>query len=192
MRSLRSDRNIIDPGPARKFRSWIRTRGSENRLSMQKFLRAVMIMHGTLFLGCSPSMSPSTRSVTGPHHATMIGLNDEKSFVELTNEPEVADRRNPQPTSIVAYFLQVDGKTPLSPLPTDVKFMIETGRGTNSRVTKASVTPVPLLPEPKSDDPAGAARFVSKPGPYHLLGVRGTLSATISGRGTSTSFSESR
>jgi hypothetical protein len=80
----------------------------------------------------------------------------------------------------------------LSPVPTDVNFTIETGRGTNSRVTKASAGPVPLVPEPKSDDPAGAARFASKPGPYHLLGVRGTLSATINGRVTSFSFSESR
>jgi hypothetical protein len=72
---------------------------------MKDFLRTVMLMLAALSLGCDPSTSPATSSAIGPHHATMIGLNDGKGFVELINEPEVTDRSNPRPTSIVAYFL---------------------------------------------------------------------------------------
>ena len=160
---------------------------------MPLMTRAVALTLVILAFGCSSPVSPLAGSVPmGPHHGTTVALAENKGFVELVNEPVVTDRRNPQPTSIVAYFLQADGTTPLSPLPTDVNVTINAGRGTNSRVTKASATPVPLSPEPNSDDSVGAARFASKPGPYHLVAVRGTLSATISGQVNSISFSESR
>jgi hypothetical protein len=146
-----------------------------------------------LAFGCDSPVSPVAISVQmGPHHGTTLALTDNQGFVELINEPEVTERRNPGPTSIVAYFLQTDGKTPLSPLPTDVNFTIETGKGTRPRATESSRTPVLLFPAPKSDQQAGAARFASKPGPYHLLGIRGTLAATISGQVISISYSESR
>ncbi len=156
-------------------------------------IRAVALALVMLAFGCGSPVSPVAGSVPmGPHHGTTLALAENKGFVELINEPEVTDRRNPQPTSIVAYFLQADGTTPLSPLPTDVNVTIDTGRGANSRVTKASATPVPLSPVPKSDDSVGAARFASRPGPYHLVAVRGTLSATISGQVNLISFAESR
>ena len=155
--------------------------------------RAVALSLAILVFGCNSPVSPVASSVPmGPHRGPTLALDENNGFVELVNEPEVTDRRNPQPTSIVAYFLQTDGKTPLSPVPTDVKFTMEARRGTNSRVAGASATPVPLVPEPKSDDAAGAARFASQRGQYQLLEVRSTLSATISGRVTSVLSSESR
>jgi hypothetical protein len=155
--------------------------------------RAVSLSLLTLVCDCDSPVSRVGVSIPiGPHHGATLALAENEGFVELINEPEVTDRRTPQPTSIVAYFLQTDGKTPLSPLPTDVKFILETGRRSNSRVAGPSATPVPLVAEPKSDDLAGAARLASKPGPYQLFRVRGTLSATISGRVISISFSEIR
>jgi hypothetical protein len=155
--------------------------------------RAVALSLVILVFGCGSPISPVASSVPmGPHRGTTLALDENKGFVELVNEREVTDRRNPQPTSIVAYFLQPDGKTPLSPLPTEVNFTIEAGKAKNSRATRSSATTVPLVAEAKSDDSAGAARFASKPGPYHLLGARGTLSVAINGRANSISFSESR
>jgi len=118
----------------------------------------------------------------------MIRLADEKGFVELINEPEVSDRRNPQPTAIVAYYLQADGKTPLSPAPTDVSFAIDTGPERGARGKPSSSSPVPLNAEAKPDDPSGASRFASKAGPYVLAAIRGKLFAKIGGEETSISF----
>ena len=104
--------------------------------------------------------------------------------MELTNEPEIRDRRSNEATSIVAYYLQSDGKSPLDPPPTDVNFVIELG--------KKTAEPVVLKAEPKSDDPAGAGRFASKPGPYQLSALRGRLNAKIGGQEVSTTFLGSR
>ncbi len=77
--------------------------------------------------GCSSTDSSVTitRSPAPPHRGTMIPLPDSKGFVELLNEPEVSDRRNPEPTSIVAYFLEPDGNAPMSAAPSDVIFIVE-------------------------------------------------------------------
>jgi hypothetical protein len=122
----------------------------------------------------------------------MIRLPEDKGFVEIVNEPEVSDRRNAPPTSIVAYYLQADGKSPLSPAPSDVSFTIDTGGGRETRGKQGPGPAVPLNAEPKADDPAGAGRFASKPGPYVLDGIRGTLTAKVSGKETSISFAAGR
>jgi hypothetical protein len=121
----------------------------------------------------------------------MIRLPGDKGFVELLNEPEPSDRSRPEPTSIAAYYLQSDGKSPLTPAPTDVKFEIDAGRR-NPRVKEAPTGTIPLSAEPKSGDPAGAGHFASKPGPYILDDLRGTLSAKIGGEEIAVSFAERR
>jgi hypothetical protein len=122
----------------------------------------------------------------------MIRLTDDKGYVELVNEPEVTDRRNPQPTAIVAYYLQADGKTPLNPAPTDVSFAIDPGAARGGRGKASAAAPVPLNAEPKLDDPSGASRFASKAGPYVLAATRGKLSAKIDGQETSITFAAGR
>jgi hypothetical protein len=138
-----------------------------------------------LISGCDSSTAPSPVVVLGPHHGTTIRLADDKGFVELTNEPEVKDRRSKEPTSIVAYYLQTDTKSPLDPPPTDVNFVIQ-GTPKNGSQT------VPMAAETKADDPAGPARFASKPGPYPLSAIRGTLNAKLGGQEISTSFAGDR
>jgi hypothetical protein len=86
----------------------------------------------------------------------------------------VNDRRINQPTAIVAYFLQLDGKTALSPPPTDASLQVDLGRRRSEKL--------PMKAEPKSGDPSGASRFISKPGPYALDMIRGQLIATLGGR----------
>lgn len=122
----------------------------------------------------------------------MIRLADDRGFVELVNEPEVSDRRKPEPTSIVAYFLQIDGKSPLDPAPLDVSFTMQSARAGGGRAKPESGDRVSLSAQPNSDDPLGAARFASKPGPYGLTGSRGTLSARIDGQVITSTFAGSR
>jgi hypothetical protein len=143
--------------------------------------------------GCDSSTPPEGISVAiGPHQGTMIRLPEDKGFVELVNEPEVTDRRNPQPTSIVAYYLQADAKSSLSPAPADVGFAMDTGGGKAARGRKGTPETIPLVAEPKSDDPAGSSRFASKPGPYQLSAIRGNLSAKIAGQDVLTPFEGAR
>jgi hypothetical protein len=140
-----------------------------------------------LIAGCSDG-SPRTSEQTvlnGPHHGTTLQLPEQKGFVELVNEPQPKDRRNTEPTSLVAYFLKSDARTPLDPVPTDVSFAVDSGGGRGTRGSRSAGEAIALTAEPKSDDPAGAGRFASKPGPYQLSNLRGTLSAKIEGQAVS-------
>jgi hypothetical protein len=147
-----------------------------------RFCTVALALAG-LFLGCDSTPLQPPQVVLGPHHGTTIRLPEDQGFVELTNEPEVRDRRSPEPTSIVAYFLKSDCKSALYPPPSEVNFVIE-GR-------KSSET-IPMSAEPKSDDPAGAGRFASKPGPYLLSELRGRLNAKIGGQEVSIPVAGSR
>jgi hypothetical protein len=161
---------------------------------MRVCFRAVALALAGVILGCGSSVSPvDVTVVIGPHHGTMVRLPEDHGFVELVNEPEVNDRRSPQPTSIVAYFLQADGKSPLSPAPSDVNVSLSAGRDKGARRdTSGAGQSIPLSPEPKADDPAGSSRFVSKPGSYDLATIRGTLSAKTSSQEISTPFGGGR
>jgi hypothetical protein len=145
---------------------------------------ALLVMAGLLF-GCNSAPSTPAEVTVGPHRGTTIRLPDDRGIVELTNEPEVRGRGSSEPTAIVAYFLKLDGASPLEPTPSDVRLVL-------SRTGKMGSENVRLSAEPKSDDPAGASRFISKPGPYHLAMLRGNLSAKIDGQEVSLPISGSR
>jgi hypothetical protein len=152
----------------------------------------VALIFTGLLCGCDRSRPTEETVLNGPHHGTTLQLPEKKGYVELVNEPEVKDRRSNEPTSIVAYYLQSDAKTPLSPLPSDVSFQIAVSGGRGGRGAKDSPKSVPLTPEPKADDPAGAGRFASKPGPYQLPNLRGTVNSTIDGQQVSIVFQGGR
>jgi hypothetical protein len=135
-----------------------------------------------LVTGCGGSVVTEPTALRGPHLGTTLQLPDKTGYVELVNEPEVKDRRSNEPTALVAYFLKNDARSPLDPPPTDVRFAIDSGGGRESRAKTGSPQVIPLGAEPKSGDPAGAGRFVSKPGPYQLESLRGTLDANIGGQ----------
>lgn len=143
---------------------------------MRPRLLAPLVTAAAVLAGCGSQPSPQPPAVTrGPHDGSTIRLPGEKGFVELVNEPEVDARQRGAATSVVAYFLQADGKSPLSPAPTDVKFEV----GSEAKKAGQSVS---LAAEPKSGDPAGAARFASRPGPFSLDSLRGRLTATLDGQ----------
>jgi hypothetical protein len=161
---------------------------------MRKYNILLSIGLAVLSPGCSSTDSAATitSSPVPPHRGTMIPLPDSKGFVELLNEPEVSDRRHPEPTSIVAYFLEPDGKAPLIAAPSDVIFVVESATASGGRRNAGSSARVELSAQAKADDPLAAGRFASKPGPYDLTALRGTLSARIAGQQISSAFSGSR
>jgi hypothetical protein len=109
-----------------------------------------------------------------------------------STSPEVSDRRNPEPTAIVAYFLQSDAKSALVPAPEDVSFAITPGAARGARTPQESGERIALSAEPKSDDPLGGSPFASKPGRFALTGIRGTLTAKIGGQNVSSTFGGNR
>jgi hypothetical protein len=160
---------------------------------MRMRVYSVMLGLAAFVPGCdSPGHPVAVSAVSPPHHGTLISLPDDRGLVELVNEPEVSDRRNPEPTAIVAYFLQIDGKSPLVPAPDDVSFAIASGGARGVRPKQESGDRIPLSAQPKPDDPQGGGRFASKTGPYALTGLRGTLTARIGGQEVSSTFSGSR
>jgi hypothetical protein len=142
--------------------------------TMRKRLRYSSLFAVSLLAGCGESITvPPSEIAIGPHQGTAFRLPDNQGFAEIVNEPKPQVRGSKDPTSIVVYFLETDGKTPISAKPTDVKVDL-----TQQQKTVA----VALAAEPKSDDPAGASRFASKPGPYQLAGARGKLVASVGGQ----------
>jgi hypothetical protein len=140
----------------------------------------------------SPGHPVAVSAVSPPHRGTLITLPDDRGLVELVNEPEVNDRRNPEPTAIVAYFLQIDGKSALVPAPENVNFAIASGGARGVRSKQDAGDRISLTSQPKADDPLGGSRFTSKTGPYALTGLRGTLSVRIGGQEISSTFGGSR
>jgi hypothetical protein len=158
-------------------------------------MRVCLLMLGLAAFvpGCdSPEHPVAVIALSPPHHGTLISLPDDRGLVELVNEPEVSDRRKPEPTAIVAYFLQLDGKSSLAPAPEEVNFAIQSAGAGGARSKQNAGDRIRLSAEPKADDPLGAGRFASKTGPYALTGLRGTLTATIGGQEISSTFAGSR
>src|SRR5262249_26153131 len=119
---------------------------------MQIRLCALCVGLAMMLPGCdSPAHPVAVSAVSPPHHGTLIPLPDDRGLIELVNEPEVSDRRKPEPTAIVAYFLQIDGKGPLVPAPDDVSFTIATGAARGVSTKKESGERIPLSAQPKSD-----------------------------------------
>lgn len=157
---------------------------------------AVVAILAACLAGCGESPRPIEEQsvINGPHRGTTHQLPDKKGFVELVNEPQPMDRRSNEPTALVAYFLKMDGKTPLEPAPTDVAFSLNAGgggRGGRGHQQSAAKS-VPLIAEPKAEDPSGGCRFASRPGPYLLEAIQGTLGAKIDGQPVSVSISGAR
>ena len=87
--------------------------------------------------------------------------------------------RTPDQTTLVAYLLQPDQKTPSSEVPTSVEVKIGTPKGDEVVALKAS---------PDSADPMGSSRFVSKPGPFELNQTGGEVTVQVGGKTLSGKF----
>lgn len=154
---------------------------------MKRNLKRLVLPILLTFVGCSP-MPPAAPPtvVKGPHEGTTIRLPDDKGFVEIVNEPRLGERDDVGQTALVAYFLQPDGRSPMSPAPTDVKFDIKLA------ARNSAPQSVKMAADPKTSDAAGAARFASKPGTYNLVNVRGRITASIGGKEVSVDYNDVR
>src|SRR5207302_1512347 len=76
---------------------------------------------------------------------------------------------------IVVYFLDPDGKTPLSSLPEKVQAVIGLPGTYANKYTKA----YDLTNEPRADDPTASARFASVPFPLPEQRITGRVKAVL-------------
>lgn len=127
-------------------------------------------------VGCSDSptdLNPKLAPVGGvlvrlPNDRGMVAIKTEAP--ELPAGPKLKNRM----VSIVAYFYQMDGTTPLTPAPTDVVFTMGSDAKTKT---------IPLNPDAKDPN-----RFLSAAGPY-MQGIQGMIKAKVQGVDVEESFS---
>ncbi|MBI3467173.1 MAG: hypothetical protein HY000_29525 [Planctomycetes bacterium] len=111
-------------------------------------------------------------------------LHDFQGFGEVVIEIDPKSSDAEPLARVVVYFLKADLKSPLSPLPTDVSVRL--------LVPNQEAEVVPLNPQPKTDESAGAGRFASNPGLYHLDEPIGQLTTTLGGNSFNAPFTSLR
>ena len=125
----------------------------------------------------SSSRSPSAGR-TGARPSNSPTRRDSSSW---STSPSPSDRgAGNEPTSLVAYFLKMMA-SPRWNRRRRTYFRDRCRRRRPGRPGQDAAGR-PTAAEPKADDPAGAGRFASKPGPYVLDAIRGTLSAKVDGQ----------
>jgi hypothetical protein len=141
---------------------------------------AIRVAAAGALIGCgSQAVVDSSVSQSGSHDGgILVPIGENEAYVELLN----GDRRKAGKafeTTIVAYLIQADKKTPYSETPTSLEVKIGTAKG-------AQV--VSLKPAPDSADPLGSARFVSTPGPFELTDNAGEVKVQVGGKTLSGRF----
>lgn len=137
------------------------------------------ITAGTL-IGCGQTVvveSPIP-ATSENHGGILIPLTDNQAYVELVNGDRLKKGKTYE-TTLMAYLLQPDQKTPSSETPTSVEVKIGTPKG-DQRVA--------LQAAPDSADPLGSSRFVSKPGPFELNQTGGEVTVQVGGKTLSGKF----
>ncbi len=130
-------------------------------------------------IGCGPAPVESSVPTSSEHHGgILIPLTDRQAYVELLNGKREMKGKVAE-TTIVAYLLQTDMKTPLAETPTSVEIKVGTPKGEQVIALRAS---------PDSSDPLGNARFVSSSGPFELNQVGGEVTVQVAGKTLSGTF----
>ena len=147
-------------------------------MRMRSSLLSVITAAALVGCGQPVAVESSVPETSENHGGILVPLTDKQAYVELLNgkremKGKIAD------TTLVAYLLQPDIKTPFSETPTSVEVKIGTPRGEQA---------VALKPAPDSTDPLGSARFVSTPGPFELNQVGGEVIVQVGGKTLSGKF----
>ena len=130
-------------------------------------------------LGCGAAPVESSVPATSEHHGgILIPLTDRQAYVELLNGKREMKGKVAE-TTIVAYLLQSDTKTPFSETPTSVEIKLGTPKGEQV---------IALTASPDSSDPLGSSRFVSSSGPFELNQVGGEVTVQVAGKTLSGTF----
>jgi hypothetical protein len=147
---------------------------------MRTILLAISVITAGTLIGCGQSVvvdSPIP-ATSENHGGILIPLTDNQGYVELVNGDRLKKGKSYE-TTLVAYLLQPDQKTPSSEAPTSVEVKIGTPTGDQVVALKAA---------PDTADPLGASRFVSKPGPFELNQVGGEVTVQAGGKTLSGKF----
>lgn len=146
---------------------------------MRTIASLISVLAAGALIGCGAAPVESSVPAPSEHHGgILVPLTDKQAYVELLNGKREM-KGNVAETTIVAYLLQSDMKTPLSETPTSVEIKIGTPRGEQVIALKAS---------PDSTDPLGSARFVSPSGPFELNQVGGEVTMQVAGKTLSGTF----
>jgi len=146
--------------------------------------------------GCGGDPRLANPAVTGPHGNPAIpipgGLGyGEARFESASGATPGQDGKREQkttrattgtrkgtPARIVVYFLEADGKTPLSLQPEKVQAVVGMPGTLPNHYTQA----FDLTKAPQSDDPAASARFASAPFPLPQQRISGRVKAVVQGQ----------
>ncbi len=165
-------RGSLDP----RFFSFLELTTSRELFLMQRVALGLLLLALGLIPGCGGgAISEPSKFASAPHGGSIVDLPESLGFVELKTETEPVAKgsRKTSKSRIVAYFIQPDATTPMSPPPTDVKVTL--GAGGSGAV-------VNLLPQPS--DPG---QFASEPGDYPD-GLRGQIDFQLDGKPVQATF----
>jgi hypothetical protein len=110
-----------------------------------------------------------------------LPLGDGKGYVEVLLERPKGRARKAEAPMLVAYFLQPDGKSAQTSLPSAVE---ATGRPPG----KDAPVVLRLMSRPVPTTAAGLARFASDPGDLDYDNLAGDLTATRDGQAVTVPF----
>ena len=190
--------DLLRPAPARPahFTHTLDPRFRAPEFSKSRVSRLIPIVLAIWAAGCGggePTLNDP--AVTGPHGLPAVpipgGLGYAEARLESPSETTPAGHiaaktsshspgathKKGAPARVAIYFLQADGKTPLAPLPEKVQALL----GLPGTLANHYIQPYDLTSEPKSDDPAAAARFASPPFPLPNQRISGRVKAVIEG-----------
>jgi len=155
----------------------------------------IPLFMAVLAVGCGGEPTLKDPAVTGPHGLPAVpipgGLGYGEARVEPASEAATGQKgtrgtrttqataaRKKGPARIAVYFLEPDGKTPLTPLPEKVQAVI----GLPGTLPNHYIQAYDLTNEPRADDPAASARFASNPFPLPEQRISGRVKAVLNGQ----------
>ncbi len=156
----------------------------------------VPLFMAVLAVGCGGEPRLRNPAVTGPHGVPAIpipgGLGfgearfesasetaaDQKTTREKRSTHSATGAKKGSPARIAVYFLEPDGKTPLTLLPEKVQAVI----GLPGTLSNHYLQAYDLTNEPRADDPAASARFASNPFPLPDQRISGRIKAVLNGQ----------
>jgi hypothetical protein len=158
-------------------------------MNMRRFLAVFgCAWLAALSAGCggSPPADPAAVVATvGPHGGRAVSLPDKKGLVEVVVEPAKGSTKANRQVVLAVYLLGPDGKSALSPAPSQVAVSVVTPQDTTAK-------PVSLRAEDAAKPGTSVGlRYVSDPGDFDYDELRGDVSITIEGREVKARFARS-
>ncbi len=188
--------NFSRPAPARPAHFALEPQSRLRSPSKGRVPRLIPVILALWAAGCGGG-EPTLKdpAVTGPHGLPAVpipgGLGYAEARLESPSEAKPAGHSGAKtasrthavshkgaPAQVAVYFLEPDAKTPLAPLPEKVQALL----GMPGTLANHYIQPYDLKNEPRSDDPAAAARFASPPFPLPEQHLSGRVKAVVQGQ----------